>query len=81
MKKVIVKDISQLEELAEKLLRNFSAHPPQNQATIILLSGDLGAGKTTLTQAIAKKIGIKEKVNSPTFTISKKYKISYNKSP
>jgi tRNA threonylcarbamoyladenosine biosynthesis protein TsaE len=40
---------------------------------VILLDGDLGAGKTTFTKGIARGIGVKEIVNSPTFTIMKKY--------
>ncbi|MBR3349221.1 MAG: tRNA (adenosine(37)-N6)-threonylcarbamoyltransferase complex ATPase subunit type 1 TsaE, partial [Solobacterium sp.] len=41
---------------------------------VILLSGDLGAGKTTLTQGIAKGLGVKRTVTSPTFTILKIYR-------
>ena len=41
---------------------------------IIALSGDLGAGKTTLTKAIAEGLGIRETVTSPTFTIVKEYR-------
>jgi len=40
---------------------------------IITLSGDLGAGKTTLTKGIAKGMGITAPVSSPTFTIIKEY--------
>ena len=40
---------------------------------VILLDGDLGAGKTTFTKGIARGIGVTEIVNSPTFTIMKKY--------
>ena len=40
---------------------------------VILLEGDLGAGKTTLTKGIALALGIKRVVNSPTFTILKIY--------
>jgi tRNA threonylcarbamoyl adenosine modification protein YjeE len=41
---------------------------------IIVLDGDLGAGKTTFTKGLAKAIGIDENsVNSPTFTIMKEY--------
>lgn len=40
---------------------------------VILLDGDLGAGKTTLTQGIAKGLGITRNVTSPTFTIQKIY--------
>src|SRR5690554_3657711 len=39
----------------------------------ITLEGDLGAGKTTFTQALAKGLGITKTVNSPTFTIMKQY--------
>ena len=44
-------------------------------ATILTLQGDLGAGKTTLTQEISKQLGIKDKVISPTFVIMKKYEV------
>ncbi|MFK2827185.1 tRNA (adenosine(37)-N6)-threonylcarbamoyltransferase complex ATPase subunit type 1 TsaE [Bacillus sp. B190/17] len=40
---------------------------------VILLEGDLGAGKTTFTQGLAKALGVKRTVNSPTFTIIKEY--------
>ncbi len=36
---------------------------------VVLLHGDLGAGKTTLAQGIAKGLGIEEYVQSPTFTL------------
>ncbi|KKB35435.1 tRNA (adenosine(37)-N6)-threonylcarbamoyltransferase complex ATPase subunit type 1 TsaE [Bacillus thermotolerans] len=41
---------------------------------VLLLEGDLGAGKTTFTQGLAKGLGVKRTVNSPTFTIIKEYK-------
>jgi tRNA threonylcarbamoyladenosine biosynthesis protein TsaE len=41
--------------------------------SVLALDGDLGAGKTTFTQAIAKELGIKEHVSSPTFNILKCY--------
>lgn len=37
------------------------------------LTGDLGVGKTVFTQGIAKGLGVKEYVNSPTFTIAQVY--------
>ena len=40
---------------------------------VILLDGDLGAGKTTFTKGLARGSGVEEIVNSPTFTIMKKY--------
>lgn len=44
-------------------------------ALVIGLSGDLGTGKTTFVQAVARHLDIKDKVNSPTFVIMKKYSI------
>ncbi|HQB50623.1 MAG TPA: tRNA (adenosine(37)-N6)-threonylcarbamoyltransferase complex ATPase subunit type 1 TsaE [bacterium] len=44
-----------------------------NGGEIIALTGDLGAGKTAFSQAIAKCLGVKEPVISPTFTIWQQY--------
>lgn len=44
-----------------------------NGGEIVTLSGDLGAGKTTFTQFLAKAFGIKEAVTSPTFTLMNSY--------
>ncbi len=41
---------------------------------IFLLSGDLGAGKTCLTQGIAVGLGVKEKAKSPTFVLVREMK-------
>lgn len=40
---------------------------------IIILEGDLGAGKTTFSKGIAKGLGINETITSPTFTILNEY--------
>lgn len=40
---------------------------------IIILNGELGAGKTTFTKGIAKALGIKRTITSPTFNIVKEY--------
>ena len=41
---------------------------------IVALVGDLGTGKTALTKYIAEGLGIREEINSPTFTIVKEYR-------
>lgn len=43
----------------------------------IVLRGDLGAGKTTFTQQLAKRLGVSEPVTSPTFTIMKQYSLRH----
>ncbi|MDE7384663.1 MAG: tRNA (adenosine(37)-N6)-threonylcarbamoyltransferase complex ATPase subunit type 1 TsaE [Anaeroplasmataceae bacterium] len=45
-----------------------------NSSDVILLTGDLSAGKTTLTKGIGISLGVTKIINSPTFTIVKEYK-------
>ena len=58
-------------EQTMKLAENL-AHYLQ-EGNLILLEGDLGAGKTTFTKGLAKGLGVTRNVNSPTFTIIKEY--------
>ena len=46
-------------------------------ATVVALSGDLGAGKTTCVQAIARALSVDEPVTSPTFLIQKTYPVTH----
>ncbi|MEK7634502.1 MAG: tRNA (adenosine(37)-N6)-threonylcarbamoyltransferase complex ATPase subunit type 1 TsaE [Patescibacteria group bacterium] len=50
--------------------------PLSNQALVITLSGDLGAGKTTFARGFLRSAGVKSKITSPTFTLIKNYKIT-----
>lgn len=47
---------------------------------ILLLSGALGAGKTTLIKGIAQGLGVKENITSPTFVLMNAHKINNSKS-
>lgn len=47
-------------------------------ADVIALTGDLGAGKTTLSKSIALGMGISEDITSPTFTIVNEYEPESN---
>ena len=42
---------------------------------VIALEGDLGGGKTTFTKGLARGLGIKEEITSPSFTLEKIYQI------
>lgn len=64
---IITKTSEDTFSLAERL--GHMLHP----GDVILLEGDLGAGKTTFTKGIAKGLHIRKNVNSPTFTIIKEY--------
>lgn len=79
MKEIIVKDLIDLEKFASELLQEiFARKPSENKATIIALTGDLGAGKTTFVQLLAKQLGITEIITSPTFSIMKLYAVTEN---
>lgn len=62
--------VQSLEETQALAMKLADLLQPQDTIT---LEGDLGAGKTTFTQALAKGLGVKRIVNSPTFTIMKQY--------
>lgn len=46
-----------------------------NAATVVGLVGDLGSGKTSFVQGVAKALGVQEHVTSPTFILERIYKL------
>lgn len=58
--------LDKIDEIAEKIL-TLSKHK------IFLLEGEMGVGKTTLTKAITKQLGVKEVTSSPTFSLVNEY--------
>ncbi|MHD0397239.1 tRNA (adenosine(37)-N6)-threonylcarbamoyltransferase complex ATPase subunit type 1 TsaE [Staphylococcus simulans] len=65
---ITINNIDQMNQFAEILTKHLQ---PKD---LILLNGNLGAGKTTLSQFIGKHLGVKRTINSPTFNIIKSYK-------
>ncbi len=65
---------NELHVVAQNIVRELRSFD-RSRAILVSLSGDLGAGKTTLVQEISKILGIKETVVSPTYVIMKKYNI------
>jgi tRNA threonylcarbamoyladenosine biosynthesis protein TsaE len=47
------------------------------RAHIVGLSGDLGAGKTTFVQHVARELGVTDPVTSPTYVIAERYDIAH----
>lgn len=63
-----IKDLVAMEKLAGCIASYLEEYP-----VVVFLDGDLGAGKTTFTQFLAKSLGVKDVVTSPTFNIFKRY--------
>jgi tRNA threonylcarbamoyladenosine biosynthesis protein TsaE len=50
--------------------------PSLSGATLVTLSGDLGAGKTAFTKVVASVLGVADVVSSPTFVLEKIYQLA-----
>ena len=68
------KSPEQTQKLAEQILEGL----PEN-VNVIALQGDLGSGKTTFVQGLAKTLGVKKKILSPTFILMRTYNLSESK--
>ena len=67
MVKFAVKSANELQYIAERMAKFLFP------GAFLALNGDLGAGKTTFSQGLAKGLGVEEEISSPTFTIIKQY--------
>jgi tRNA threonylcarbamoyladenosine biosynthesis protein TsaE len=65
--------LSEFQKVAEDFALKLS--PKKDGALVVGLYGNLGAGKTTFTQTLAKSFGVNETVTSPTFVIEKIYEL------
>lgn len=74
----VSKNLEETNKIA-KLFVDKILQTQKDGALVVGLSGDLGAGKTAFTKAVAKYLGIKSKVDSPTFVIMKKYPLKKQK--
>lgn len=72
--KIVSKSLPETEEIARDFVEKL-ALASYEEATVVGLYGDLGSGKTTFTQCVAKILGIKEDITSPTFVLQKRYDI------
>lgn len=73
--KIVSKNLKETEKIAREFVEKEFVRN-DGGALVVGLYGDLGSGKTTFTQAVAKCLGVKETVTSPTFVIEKIYKLN-----
>lgn len=67
----VIRTLAELETEAGRFVGTLM--PKDTGATLVTLSGELGAGKTAFTKAIAWALGVEEIVTSPTFVLEKIY--------
>ena len=74
----ISKSTEETQKIAKLLAEEILKAPLKKKARVLALTGNLGGGKTTFLQGFAQEMGIKEKINSPTFVIMKRFKNFYH---
>ena len=76
--KFIIKDLIELQKFAKDFLDEIYKQKIKvnDKSVVISLVGDLGAGKTTFVQFLARELGVKAVVNSPTYNILKQYDLA-----
>lgn len=67
--------VRELRTLADTAALAEEVAPRLTPGGLLLLEGELGAGKTTFTQALARVYGITRTVTSPTFTLANEYRL------
>lgn len=67
MKSLIINNLKETKKFAKNFAKILKG------GEVVLLGGDLGAGKTTFTKSVLKCLGVKDEVTSPTFTIMREY--------
>ncbi len=73
-KRVVLSKISLSLKATKKIAKKFASQ--LHSGDIVVLSGDLGAGKSVFTRDILQEFGVEGKITSPTFTLLNEYKIS-----
>lgn len=70
---IFTKNFVETQKLGEKLAADLLKGSVKNN--LIALYGDLGSGKTTFVQGLAKGLGIKKRILSPTFILMREYRV------
>jgi len=77
MQTKIINSLNKMNIWADSFIKDLPVS--SNRAVVVGLSGDLGSGKTTFVQSVAKILKIEKYITSPTFVIQKRYKITNSK--
>ncbi|AHI52543.1 tRNA (adenosine(37)-N6)-threonylcarbamoyltransferase complex ATPase subunit type 1 TsaE [Spiroplasma culicicola] len=64
---MLISSINELDKIVDLVVNECKAN------VCLLLDGDLGAGKTTFSKVLLKRLGVQENVSSPTFVIMNQY--------
>ncbi len=72
--KIVVNCISELNEISQSIINRIG------DKDIICFYGEMGVGKTTLIKVLCEKLGVKDNVSSPTFSIVNEYILSEDQS-
>ena len=78
---VTVVPLRELPEFARNVRAALKVVPALPRATIVALKGDLGAGKTTFVQTLARDMGVEEPVLSPTYVLMRSYQLPGDRLP
>ncbi|MEX2054117.1 MAG: tRNA (adenosine(37)-N6)-threonylcarbamoyltransferase complex ATPase subunit type 1 TsaE [Candidatus Colwellbacteria bacterium] len=73
MNKHTSKSEKETKEIALEFVKEAMSKGPKKGSLVLALKGDLGAGKTTFTQALGKALGVKKRILSPTFLVMKRF--------
>jgi len=68
-RKFILRSVADTQRLARRIAQSLHG------GEVLALTGPLGAGKTTFTAALAKSLGVKRRVKSPTFIVLQTFRI------
>ena len=67
MIRIEIPSVEQIDDAARQLVKKFEGHKK------VAFAGEMGAGKTTLIQAVCRVLGVKDIVSSPTFALINEY--------
>lgn len=75
MKTYRITSSEMMQRAGERFATTLLKGAPRRRATVVVLSGELGAGKTTFVQGFLRGAGVRRRAQSPTFVLMRRYKL------